>query len=115
MKQLFYRLLTLLVLVAMIAAFQTTVFADAPAPDQQTAKHEIKYMENMIGHHAIAIMMTNHPDLISMCQSIIATQSAEIEMMQTWLQDWYGVTDEPKMLLGEIEGRMKMDHAKFEE
>ena len=52
-------------------------------------------MEDMIDHHAMAVMMAEmctmkvvHPELITLCQNIIASQSAEIQMMQTWLQDW---------------------------
>ena len=121
MKKLFYKFATLLVLAAMVAAFSTPVLADAPAPDKQTAKYEIKFMENMIDHHAMAVMMAHmchmqatHPDLLAMCQNIIATQSAEIEMMQMWLQDWYGITYEPKMHMGEMQGHMKMDPEQFE-
>ena len=122
MNKLFYRSVVVLVLAAMFAAFVTPVLADASAPDKQTAKYEIKFMENMIDHHAMAIMMAEmcammavHPDLIALCENIIATQSAEIEMMQTWLQDWYGIDYEPKMHMGEMEGHMKMDPAQFEE
>ena len=56
-----------------------------------------------------------HPDLIAMCENIIATQSAEIEMMQMWLQYWYGITYEPGMDMGEMQGHMKIDAAQFEE
>jgi uncharacterized protein (DUF305 family) len=72
----------------------------------------------MIDHHAIAVMMAEmctmhaiHPELIAMCENILATQSAEIETMQTW----YGITYEPQMHMGEMEGHMKMDPAQFEE
>ena len=95
MNKLFYRSIVMLVLGAMFAALATPVFADAPAPDKHTAKYEIKFMENMIDHHAMAVMMAHmchmqatHPELIAMCENIIATQSAEIGMMQTWLLDW---------------------------
>jgi uncharacterized protein (DUF305 family) len=122
MKRILYRFAICVVLAAMVAAFATPVFADAPAPDKQTAKFEIKFMENMIDHHAMAVMMAEmctmmavHPELIAMCEDIIATQSAEIEMMQMWLQDWYGITYEPDMHMGEMEGYMKMDPAQFEE
>jgi uncharacterized protein (DUF305 family) len=122
MNKLFYRSIVVLVLAAMFAAFATPVFADAPAPDKQTAKYEIKFMENMIDHHAMAVMMAEmclmkavHPELIAMCENIIATQSAEIEMMQMWLQDWYGITYEPRMHMGAMEGHMNMDPAQFEE
>ena len=32
-----------------------------------------------------------------MCEQIIATQSREIEVMQSWLTDWYGISYEPQM------------------
>ena len=35
-----------------------------------------------------------------MCQDIAANQTAEIETMQAWLQDWYGIAYEPDMQLG---------------
>jgi uncharacterized protein (DUF305 family) len=120
-KRLYRPMIVLIVLAAMFAAFATPVLADAPAPDKQTAKYEIKFMENMIDHHAMAVMMAEmcimkatHPELLNLCQNIIAAQSAEIEMMQMWLQDWYGITYEPKMM-GEMEGHMMMDSAEFEE
>jgi uncharacterized protein (DUF305 family) len=31
-------------------------------------------------------MKAIHPELLSLCQNIIASQSAEITMMQAWLQ-----------------------------
>ena len=122
MNRLFYRFVVVLVLAAMWTAFAIPVSADAPAPDKQTAKYEIRFTENMIDHHAMAVMMAEmclmkavHPELITTCENIIATQSAEIEMMQTWLQDWYGITYEPEMHMGEMQGHMKMDAAQFEE
>ena len=121
MNKLFYRSIVMLVLAAMFAAVATPVLADAPAPDKQTAKFEIKFMEGMMDHHAMAVMMAEmctmqavHPELIALCQNIIASQSAEIEVMQTWLQDWYGISYEPKMHMGEMEGHMNMDPAQFE-
>ena len=122
MNKLFYRSIIVLVLAAMLAAFATPVLADAPAPDKKTATFEVKFMENMIDHHAMAIMMAEmctmqalHPELIVLCENIIATQSAEIEMMRTWLEDWYGITYEPKVNMGEMAGHMMMDPAQFEE
>ena len=122
MNKVLYRSIVMLVLATLFAAFATPVLADAPAPDKQTAKFEIKFMEGMIDHHAMAIMMAEmctmkaiHPELVALCENIIATQSAEIEMMQTWLQDWYGISYEPKMHMGEMKGHMKMDPAQFEQ
>ncbi len=122
MNKVFYRSVVVLVLAAMLAAFTTPVLADAPAPDRKAARFEVKFMKNMIDHHAMAIMMAEmctmkaiHPELIALCENIVATQSTEIEMMQTWLQDWYGITYEPKMHMGKMEGHMMMDPAQFEE
>lgn len=109
------------ILMVMLAVFAMPVAADAPAPDKQTAKYEIKFMENMIDHHAMAVMMAEmcmmkavHPELIAACENIIATQSQEIEMMQTWLHHWYGISYEPEMHMGEMQGHMMMDSAQFE-
>ena len=37
-----------------------------------------------------------HPELASMCESVVASRSAQIQQMQGWLQDWYGVSHEPQ-------------------
>ena len=122
MNKILYRSMVMLVLATMMVSFVTPVLANAPAPDKQTAKFEIQFMEKMIDHHAMAIMMAEmcimqavHPELIAVCENIIATQAAEIEMMQAWLQDWYDISYEPKMHMGKMEGHMKMDPAQFEE
>lgn len=54
-------------------------------------------------------------DLRRLCEQIIASQAAEIEQMQTWFSDWYGIDHEPMMSdpahhpqmmqLGALEGR----------
>ena len=78
--------------------------ASSPAPSQRTARYEIDFMQDMIDHHAMAVMMAEmcvdkavHKELRRLCQDIIAAQSAEIEQMQTWLQEWYGISYEPQM------------------
>lgn len=83
-------------------------FANGPAPTRQQARFEIDFMTDMIDHHAMAVMMASvcidkeiRPELHQLCENIIASQSAEIEMMQSWLQDWYGVTHEPEMKPGD--------------
>ena len=121
MNRLYQSLLMLTVLAAMFAVVVAPVSADAPAPDRQTAKYEIRFMENMIDHHAMAVMMAEmclekavHPELISTCQNIIATQSQEIQEMQSWLSDWYGISYEPDMSMGGMNGHMKKDAAQFE-
>lgn len=122
MKNLVFRLMLMVTLfAATMAAVTVPVSAEAPAPNKQTAQYEVRFMENMIDHHAMAVMMAEmctmkavHLELISTCENIIASQSEQIEMLQTWLQDWYGITYEPKMMMGEMQGHMQMDPTQFE-
>lgn len=80
------------------------VRADGPAPHPRTARFEIKFMKGMIDHHMMAVMMAElcedravHEELLTLCGNIIETQTAEIEQMQSWLHDWYGIDYEPRM------------------
>ncbi len=59
----------------------------------------------MISHHAAAIREAEdclqeayHSELKGLCQNIIVAQSQEIEMMQTWLCEWYSVCNYRKNL-----------------
>ena len=65
---------------------------------------EIDFMQTMIKHHRQAIKEAEtcldkayHPKLLSLCQNIIETQSAEIQQMQTWLCEWYGICKKNEM------------------
>jgi uncharacterized protein (DUF305 family) len=58
------------------------------------------FLEDMIMHHRMAVMMadqivkgrlTERPELLKLADDIIRTQNAEIERMETWLLEWYGV------------------------
>jgi hypothetical protein len=96
------------------------VHADAPAPQMGTAQYEERFLTGMIDHHAMAVMTSElclqkaeHSELLSLCASIQQTQAAEIEEMQSWLTDWYGVSYDPQMrprmerqieMLGELSG-----------
>lgn len=80
------------------------VLAAGPAPDDKTTKYEIKFMQNMIDHHAMAIMMgemclakATHQELREMCQQVVTTQTQESETMKSWLATWYGENYEAKM------------------
>ncbi|MGB9979592.1 DUF305 domain-containing protein [Methanobacterium sp.] len=60
-----------------------------------------EFIEQMIPHHQRAIMMAqmvlnhpNRPEIRGLAESIIKSQSAEIEEMRTWYKEWYG-TDVP--------------------
>ena len=98
--------------------------ADAPASDEKTAAFEVEFMTDMIDHHQMAVMMAEtctekavHEELAAMCEQIIAVQTQEIEMMQTWLQDWYGVEHEPMMTSGmmrSMEHLQRLEGADYE-
>ncbi len=55
---------------------------------------DISFIEQMIPHHKMAVMMaamildSNHPEMRELANNIIQTQSAEIEQMRQWKQDW---------------------------
>ena len=55
------------------------------------------FLKFVIRHHEAAIREAEecldrayHTELRQLCENIIATQSAEIEQMQSWLCEWYG-------------------------
>jgi uncharacterized protein (DUF305 family) len=61
------------------------------------AEFEIEFMRSMIRHHEKAITEAescldhaSHDELLGLCANIVATQSAEIEQMESWLCHWYG-------------------------
>jgi uncharacterized protein (DUF305 family) len=89
--------------------------ASGPAPKKATAKFEVDFMTGMIDHHAMALEMGElcldkaiHPELRAMCQNVIAAQSEEIQTLQSWLADWYGVSHEPEMKPGEMRQMEKL-------
>ena len=81
--------------------------AGEPAPDERTARYEADFLTGMIDHHTMAVHMAMmcqekavHDELRQMCEDIAAGQQQEIEAMQGWLLDWYGVTYVPEMRMG---------------
>jgi uncharacterized protein (DUF305 family) len=107
------------------AAVSEARIASAPAPDRATSKYEIDFMEGMIDHHAMAVQMGEmclakdlvHEELRELCANIVATQTEEIQKMQTWLRDWYGITYEPQMkpgMMNQMEKLAALDGAEFE-
>ncbi len=115
-------LLALILALGALLATAAPAAASAPAPDKSTAKFEIKFIQDMIDHHMMAIMTAEmcveeavHEDLRSLCEGIIATQSEEIEVMQSWLADWYGITYEPDMTMtGQMQKLAELEGAEFE-
>ena len=87
---------------------QVTI-ANTAAPDKSAANFEIKFLTDMIDHHHMAVMMAEtcvakaiHAELRSLCEEIMAAQSREIELMQGWLKQWYGLAHEPEMKPGDM-------------
>lgn len=92
------------------------VLASEPAPATSAATFEIRFLEDMIDHHAMAVEMSEicveknvRPQLEERCEQIIASQSQQIEMMQSWLADWYGIQHEPEMTAGEERRMARME------
>lgn len=61
---------------------------------------EKAFLEMMIVHHVGAIEMaeelleqTNRPELVKMGNDIISVQTQEVEMMETWLSEWFNEED----------------------
>jgi uncharacterized protein (DUF305 family) len=78
--------------------------ADAPAPEEESAAFEVQFLTMMIDHHQMAVHMSEmcleravHDELVELCEEIATSQSAEIQLMQGWLADWYGIDHEPSM------------------
>jgi uncharacterized protein (DUF305 family) len=88
--------------------------ASGPAPDKAVALFEGGFLLHMIDHHAMAVEMGEmciekavHEDLQNLCEEISKTQGVEIETMQDWLEDWYGVRYEPQLTPSEMH---QMEH-----
>lgn len=61
-------------------------------------EYEAAFMKSMIPHHLQAInssssclIRASHGQLIGMCADIISAQAKEIEILRTWLCEWYEV------------------------
>lgn len=87
-----------------LALFSLSAHASAPAPDVTTARYEVRFMEGMIDHHAMAVEMAqmcleraSHEELRGLCEAITEAQTAEIAGMQGWLSGWYGASYAPAM------------------
>ncbi len=60
------------------------------------AEFDREFIEQMIPHHEMAIMMaqmlqasTDRNEMKELADNIITSQSREIEMMRSWLTSWY--------------------------
>ncbi len=113
-----------LLALSLLTAFTAPASASAPAPDKATAEYEVRFMADMIDHHAMAVEMGQmclqkavHPELLALCANIVNTQSQEIATMQSWLSSWYGVSYQPEMTNGmqqQMQRMMSMTPTEFE-
>lgn len=99
----------------LLGLMMTPAFAVEPAPDTATASFEVRFMEDMIDHHAMAVEMATlceakavHTELAELCTEIRVAQQQEIETMQSWLQSWYGVSYAPEMSTGAMRRMEKL-------
>lgn len=99
-----------------LAAFSAPVSAEEPAPRRAEANFEVRFLEGMIDHHAMAVEVSEicvekdvRAELEARCAQIIASQSQQIEMMQGWLADWYGIEYEPEMTMGDVRMMERME------
>lgn len=76
-------------------------YADAPT-DGRAGRAEVRFLEGMIDHHQMALdmamdclMNAQTEAVITLCNDVIAAQSAEITQMQAWLLDWYQIEYAP--------------------
>ena len=93
-------------LATLIAALllSTGLFAAGPAPERDQRRFEIRFLTEMIDHHYGAVKLselcagrTVHAELQEMCDSIKTNQTQEIEMMRSWLREWYGQDHAPEL------------------
>ncbi|MGL6133403.1 MAG: DUF305 domain-containing protein [Prochlorococcaceae cyanobacterium] len=66
---------------------------------KNSADFDRAFIEQMIPHHRMGVMMASmaqnnsqHPQLKAMQQAMVKAQSREIEQMTQWYRNWYGTT-----------------------
>lgn len=93
-------LITTLTLITVIVAVPS-VRAGGPI-EGRAGRAEVRFLEGMIDHHQMALDMAGDclakaqtESVITLCQTILDAQSAEIETMRGWLSEWYGIAYTP--------------------
>jgi uncharacterized protein (DUF305 family) len=63
---------------------------------EAAAEFDKEFIEQMIPHHQMAVMMANmllarsdRPEMQDLARAIIETQTAEVEQMADWYESWY--------------------------
>lgn len=69
-------------------------------PDAEVADVERAFLEDMIGHHMMAVHeaqtllangLAEHDEVAALARSIVTAQMGEMQQMMSWLGTWYGV------------------------
>lgn len=92
----------------LVAAIALTAAVSAQTENVPTAEqsaYEQWYLQSMIDHHAQAIQLASlapsrstNPIILNAAADVVANRSAEIQSMQSWLRQWYGVDYYPDPL-----------------
>lgn len=95
----------ILLLAFILLSLPMTAYADEPV-DGRAGRAELRFLEGMIDHHQMALDMANDclvkavsEAVQTLCAAIIEAQSAEIELMRSWLLDWYNTAYTPVSML----------------
>lgn len=71
--------------------------ADSPV-EGRAGRAEIRFLEGMIDHHMMALVMAQdclaksaNEAVLAICQNVVDSQTPEIEQMAAWLAEWYGI------------------------
>jgi uncharacterized protein (DUF305 family) len=108
--------------VAALAGGVRAGLASGPAPTRQQQLHEIHYLELVADHHAMGVMMAEmceekavSPLLHEICAEAAAKQAEELEMVLSWLHDWYGIDYEPDVSgMGQMNRLMGLEGPAFD-
>ncbi len=86
----------------------TWVSADAPV-EGRAGRAEVRFLQGMIDHHQMAVDMAQHclakartQAVKTICDNVIAAQTAEIALMVGWLRDWYNIAYAPVSMLAAL-------------
>jgi len=86
------------------ALLSAASFAQDPAEDTHTARHEAGFLHHTIDHHEQAIRMAEsctqnavNPDLLAFCTTLLEAHQAETDQLMTWLDEWYDEDHEARL------------------
>lgn len=117
-------LLPLTLTVGMFTAATKPSVANEPAPRMRLTQIEVRLLRDFIDHHYFAIQMSQvclqkatRQQLKSICEEVIKAQRQEIQTMQSWLTNWYGIQYTPtanKINASELSRLGSLNGSRFE-